>query len=205
MGMFVEVNPYNPDDRIINQVILTLQKGGVIIYPTDSVYGIGCDISHPKAVEKICKIRGLDVSKTNLTFICQNISQIQQYTKSIPNNFFKIIKKNTPGPFTFILPAQQKISKSFKNKRKTIGVRVIDNEIVENILCGLRRPLLSLSLKENETDDYITDPYEIYEEFQKQVDFVIDGGIGNHEPSTVVDMSNNEIEIIRQGSGDLIL
>lgn len=201
--MFVEINPYNPDTRIIDRVVEQLVKGGVIVYPTDGVYGLGCDINKPKSVEKICSIRGLDVSKTQLTVICKDIAQIQQYAKEIPNWAFKIIKRNTPGPFTFIVEAHHSVSKTFKNKRKTLGVRIIDNKIVEDILDRLERPLLSLSLKTDDTIEYLTDPFEIYETYQHQVDFVIDGGFGSHQPSTVVDLTGNEPEIIREGAGEL--
>ena len=201
----LSIHPDNPEGRKIRQVVETLERGGVIIYPTDTVYGLGCDIMNAKAVEKICRIRGLDARKANLTFICQNIGQLAIYTLPIGNQVFKMLKRNLPGPFTFILPAGNAVPKVLKNRRKTIGVRIPDNKIAQAILEELGRPILSISLKaEDEILEYLTDPIDIEADLGKQVDLVIDGGIGGNQPSTVVDCTQGEIQIIREGVGELI-
>lgn len=201
----LSIHPDNPEGRKIKQVAETLERGGVIVYPTDTVYGLGCDIMNTKAVEKICRIRGLDARKANLTFICQNIGQLAIYTQPIGNQVFKMLKRNLPGPFTFILPAGSAVPKVLKNRRKTIGVRIPDNKIAQAILAELGRPILSISLKaEDEILEYLTDPIDIEEDLGKQVDLVIDGGIGGNQPSTVVDCTQGEIQVIREGVGELV-
>jgi len=203
--MFLEIHPDNPDKRKIKQVIATLEKGGVIIYPTDSVYGLGCDILNQKAVGRICKIRKINPEKANLTFICKDIKQLSQYVYQIDNQLFKVLKNNLPGPFTFIFKANKEVPRHFKNKRKTIGVRVPNNPIALTILEELGRPILSISLQGDESDDeFPIHPSLIYDDFQNLVDIVIDGGIGNDEPSTIVDCSDGGIEIIREGKGELV-
>ena len=202
--MLLKINPQNPDVRKIKMTAESLEKGGVIIYPTDSVYGLGCDIFNQKAVEKICRIRSINPEKANLTFICKDIKQLSQYVYQIDNELFRVLKNNLPGAFTFIFKANKEVPRHFKNKRKTIGVRVPNNPIALAILEELERPILSISLKgENDDDDFPTDPSLIYDDFQNRVDIVIDGGYGNDEPSTIVDCSNGGIEIIREGKGEL--
>jgi tRNA threonylcarbamoyl adenosine modification protein (Sua5/YciO/YrdC/YwlC family) len=202
--MLLEIHPQNPDERKIKQAVRILQAGGVIIYPTDTVYGIGCDISNAKAVERVCQIRRLDPSKAMLAFICKDIAQAASYATQIDNTIFKIMRKNLPGPFTFILNASKDVPKLFKNKKHTIGVRIPDNKIILRLVEELGNPILTTSLKsDDEILEYFTDPTEIYEDFEHLVDLVIDGGIGGNVPSTLVDCSKGEIEILREGTGVL--
>lgn len=201
--MLLEIHPKNPDQRKIKTVIECLQDGGTIIYPTDTVYGIGCDITKSKAIEKICQIKGIKSQKANLSFICQDLRHIADYTLPFSKSIYKMMNRNLPGPFTFILKGNNQLPKLFK-KKKTVGIRVPDNPIALAIVDALGNPLLSSSLKiEDEISEYLTDPYEIYEEFGKLVDIVIDGGFGDNRVSTVVDCTNNEVEIIREGKGTL--
>lgn len=204
--MFLKINPDNPEGRKIKQVIDVLKEGGIIIYPTDTVYGLGCDIFNQKAVERICRLRGLQPEKAMLSFICHNLSQVAEFAFQIDNNIFKVLKKNLPGPFTFVLKSNNQVPKLFKNRKRTIGVRIPKNKIVETIVAELGHPILSISLKsDDEILEYFTDPEDIYEDFKKLVDLVIDGGIGTNIPSTVVDCTDSEPVIIREGAGQLEL
>lgn len=203
--MLLKVNPDNPEGRKISQVAKILRDGGVIIYPTDTVYGLGCDIFNPKAVERICRLRGLKPEKAMLSFICKDISQIAEYAFQIDNDVFKTLKRNLPGPFTFVLKSNNQVPKLFKNRKRSIGVRIPDNRIAQAIVEDLGRPILSLSLKsDDEILEYFTDPIDIYDDFKKLTDVVIDGGMGANIPSTVVDCMGDEIVILRQGAGELI-
>lgn len=203
--MLLRINPDNPEGRKINQVVDILKEGGVIVYPTDTVYGLGCDIFNPKAVERICRLRGLKPEKAMLSFICKDISQIAEYAFQIDNEIFKILKRNLPGPFTFVLKSNNQVPKLFKNRKRSIGVRIPDNRIAQAIVEELGRPILSLSLKsDDEILEYFTDPIDIFDDFKKLTDVVIDGGIGSNVPSTVVDCMGDEIVVIRQGAGELI-
>ncbi len=203
--MLLKINPDNPEGRKISQVANILRDGGVIIYPTDTVYGLGCDIFNPKAVERICRLRGLKPEKAMLSFICKDISQIAEYAFQIDNDVFKTLKRNLPGPFTFVLKSNNQVPKLFKNRKRSIGVRIPDNRIAQAIVEDLGRPILSLSLKsDDEILEYFTDPIDIFDDFKKLTDVVIDGGIGANVPSTVVDCMGDEIIIIRQGAGELI-
>ncbi len=198
--MLISINPDNPENRKIEQVVEELSRGGVIIYPTDTVYGLGCDIFQAKSIERICRLRKLDVAKANLTIICKDIAQLSSYTKQLENVIFKVIKKNTPGPFTFVLKSGNEIPKIFKNRRKTIGVRIPANKIAQSIIEELGHPILSISLKsEDEILEYFTDPTEIYDDFQKLVDLVVDGGMGKNVPSAIIDCSEGDINILREG------
>jgi len=198
--MLISLNKDNPESRKLDKVVETLEKGGVIIYPTDTVYGLGCDIFQPKSIERICRIRKMDISKAYLTIICKDIAQVSQYTKQIDNSTFKILKKNTPGPFTFVLKSGNEIPKIFKIRRKTVGVRIPDNKIAQSIIEKLGHPILSISLKsDDEILEYFTDPSEIHDDYEKLVDIVIDGGIGKNVPSAVVDCSEDSIIILREG------
>ncbi|HMQ62680.1 MAG TPA: L-threonylcarbamoyladenylate synthase [Flavilitoribacter sp.] len=202
--MLLRIHPDNPEQRKINQVIETMQAGGVIIYPTDTVYGLGCDILQPRAVDKICAIRGLDPNKAMLTMICKDISQVAAYAQQIDNQVYRILRKHLPGPFTFVLKAGRLAPKVFHNRKNTIGFRIPDNPIAQAIVDTLGRPILSASLKsDDEILEYFTDPEDIFRDFQKIVDIVIDGGIGNNVPSTIVDCTGDEPEIIREGAGTL--
>lgn len=203
--MLLKINPDNPEGRKIRQVAETLENGGVIIYPTDTVYGLGCDIFNQKAVERICRLRGLKPEKAMLSFICADIRQVAEYAFQIENEVFKMLKRNLPGPFTFVLKSNNKVPKLFKNRKRSIGIRIPDNNIAQSIIQELGRPILSLSLKsDDEILEYFTDPLDIYDDFKKLVDIVVDGGVGSNEPSTVVDCMGDEIAILRQGARELI-
>jgi len=202
--MLLELHSQNPSARKVQLVANTLVKGGVIIYPTDSVYGLGCDIFNQKAVARICQIRRIDPAKANLTFICKDIQQLSKYVYQIDNQLFRLLKDNVPGAFTFIFKANKEVPRHFKNRRKTIGVRVPNNPIALAILEELGRPILSISLKsDDEEEDFIVDPSLIHDDFQKRVDIVIDGGMGSDEPSTIVDCTTDDYEILREGKGVL--
>ncbi|MEY3437303.1 MAG: hypothetical protein RL335_1759 [Bacteroidota bacterium] len=198
--MLLEVHPKNPQLRHIQTITECLSAGGVIIYPTDTVYGFGCDIFHPKAVERICRIKKIDPAKANLSFICHDLSDLSKYAKSISTPTFRLLKKHIPGAFTFILPASKEVPKILKSKKDTIGLRVPDNLIAQTILKTLGHPILSSSLPGEMVEEY-TDPEQIYEVFGKQVDIVVNAGIGGMEYSTIVDLTNEEHEIVRQGKG----
>lgn len=202
--MLLKINPDNPAGRKIQQVVEVLEKGGIIIYPTDTVYGLGCDINHSKAVEKICRLRGLDAKKAMLAMICKDISQISAFTTQIDNPIFRMLKKNLPGPFTFVLKAATSVPKMFKNRKKTIGVRVPNHHVPIAIVEALGRPILTTSLKsDDEILEYFTDPEDIYDDFKKIVDIVIDSGPGGNHPSTVVDCTDDKPVVIRLGAGVL--
>lgn len=202
--MIFTIHPENPDSRKIEQVAAILRNGGIIIYPTDTVYAIGCDINSKEAVEKVCRLRKLDPSKAMLTMMCKDISQVAEYAAQIDTPVFKLLRRNLPGPFTMILPAGSKTPKLFINKKKTIGIRIPDNPIVQALIEAMGRPLLTASLKlDDDIVEYITDPTELHDLFEQQVDAVVDGGIGGHEPSTLVDCTGQEAVIIRQGVGVL--
>lgn len=198
--MFIHIHPDNPQPRLIKQVAECLLDGGIIAYPTDTIYGLGCDIFQPKAVEKICRIKGVDPAKAQLSFICRDLSHLSDYTKSIDTPLYRVMKHYLPGPFTFILPASKQVPKILQNKKSTIGLRVPDNEICRHILDVLDHPLLSASLPGEMVEDY-TDPEIINEKLGEQVDFVIDGGIGGMIPSTVVDCTTDNWTVIREGLG----
>jgi len=202
--MLVKLFNENPNPRDIRKVVDVLRDGGLIIYPTDTVYGLGCDITNSKAVEKVARIKGVKVEKSNFSFICSDFSHLSVYTKPIPNTIFKLIKKNLPGPFTFILEASNNVPKYFKGKKKTVGIRIPDNNIIREIVAELGNPILSTSIHdEDEILEYTTDPELIYEKYQDIADVVIDGGYGELIPSTIVDCSEDEIKIVREGKGIL--
>lgn len=202
--MLIELHSENPNRRDIKQIVNTLEKGGIIIYPTDTVYGIGCDIFQPKAVERICRIRGLDPVKARLSFICSDIKQVAEYAHQIDNEVFRLMKQHLPGPFTFVLRSNNKVPKLFKNKKRTIGVRIPDNNVVQALVETLGRPILTASLKsDDEILEYFTDAYDIHEDFGNLVDVVIDGGVGGNVPSTVVDCTVFPPEVLREGAGEL--
>ena len=204
--MLLKINDQNPEGRKIRQAVEILRKGGIIIYPSDSVYALGCDIFQQKAVNRICQLRGLNPAKARLSFICKDISEVAEYTPQIDNQVFKLLRKNVPGAFTFVLKSGNKVPKILKNKRKTIGIRIPNHNIVQAIIEELGGPMLSTSLKsDDEILEYFTDAEDIYDDFKKQVDLVIDGGIGGNMPSTVVDCTDFPPEIIREGLGDLLL
>ncbi len=199
--MLLAIHPKNPQERLLKQVTDSLKNGSIIIYPTDTIYGFGCDIFHPKAIERICRIKNIDPSKAQLSFICQDLSHLSDYTKSIDTPLYRMLKNHLPGPYTFILPASKQVPKILKSKKDTIGLRVPDNVICSEILRTLGNPILSTSLPGEMVEEY-TDPEIIYEKFGKMVDFVIDGGPGGVTPSTVVDCTTDDWAVIRQGLGE---
>lgn len=200
----IKINPEKPQEKEIEKVVKVLKDGGVIIYPTDTVYALGCDIYQNKAVEQIARLKKLDPEKALFTFICTDISDISSYVLPIPNSVFKTIKKLIPGPYTFVLNANNNVPKILKQNRKTIGIRVADNNITREIIRQLGNPLLSSSLidENNDITEYYTDPQDIYNEYKNKVDLIIDGGYGNVVPSTILDCTTNEIKLIRQGAGE---
>lgn len=200
--MIVEIHPQNPQERLIRKVADVLREGGVIIYPTDTVYGLGCDIFQPKAVERICRIKGIDPQKANLSFVCSDLSDLSKYAKAISTPQYRFIKQYIPGPFTFILPASREVPKILKSRKDTIGLRVPNHRITHAIAAALGHPILSSSLPGEMVEEY-TDPELIHEKFEKLVDLVVDGSIGGMEYSTIVDMTSEEPEIVRQGAGIL--
>lgn len=199
--MLLSLHPQNPQERLLRQIADCLKSGGIIIYPTDTIYGLGCDIYQPKAVERICKIKNVDPQKAQLTFICRDLSHLSDYTKSIDTPLYRVLKNHLPGPYTFILPASKQVPKILKSKKDTIGLRVPDNVICSAILTTLGNPILSASLPGEMVEEY-TDPGIIYEKFGKLVDYVINGGPGGIVPSTVVDCTSDEWTVTRQGLGE---
>ncbi|MCW3071375.1 MAG: Threonylcarbamoyl-AMP synthase [Bacteroidetes bacterium] len=202
--MLLRINPTKPNYDEIAQVVTCLRDGGVVIYPTDTVYGIGCDITRQRAVERVCKLKGIQPEKANFSFICSDLSHLSDYTKPIDTTTFKLMKKALPGPFTFILEANNSVPKLFRSNKKTVGIRVPDNQICLEMVKQLGNPVMSTSVHDDdEIIEYTTDPDLIYEKYKNLVDIVIAGGFGNNEPSTVVDCSSGNFTIIRQGLGVL--
>lgn len=201
-AMLIKIYNENPNTREIDKVVSALQDGGIVIYPTDTLYAFGCDALNVRAVEKICNLKGINPEKSNLSIICNDLSIISEYAK-VDTPTFKLMKRNLPGPFTFILPTTSSLPKIYK-KKKTVGIRVPDNKIIREIVIRLGNPVLSTSIiNENDEIEYITNPELIHEKWQDFADIVIDGGIGGIEPSTVIDCSTGEHDIIRQGKGEL--
>ena len=203
LTMLIQIHPDNPQPRLIKQVAECLKDGGVIIYPTDTIYGLGCDINQHKGIERICKIKNVDPQKAQLSFICRDLSHLSDYTKPIDTPLYRMLKSYLPGPYTFILPASKQVPKILQSKKSTVGLRVPDNIICQHILDELGNPILSASLPGDMEEEY-TDPEVMQENFGDKVDFVIDGGIGSMVPSTVVDCTTDEWTIIRQGKGEFI-
>lgn len=191
--------PDNPEPRKIAQVVEILRNGGVIIYPTDTIYAFGCDINNPKAVERICRIKEIDPKKSHLSFICSDLGELSNYVKPIDNSVFRDMKANLPGPFTYILNANNTVPKLFKNKKKTVGIRIPNNNIALELVRQLGNPILSSSVKNDDDDilEYFTDAFEIHEKYENLVEVVIDGGVGGSDGSTIVDCTGNEPIIVR--------
>ncbi len=201
--MLVKIYPENPNPREVDRVIKVLRDGGLIIYPTDTVYAIGCDALNVRAVERICKMKGVNPQKSNLSIICSDFSNLSEYAR-VSNAAYKLMKRNLPGPFTFILPTSSRLPKIYKD-RKEVGVRVPDNNIILTLVRALGNPILTMSVHDDdEVVEYSTDPELIHEKYQQEVDLVIDGGYGTLEPSTVVSCLDDDFEIVRQGKGELI-
>jgi tRNA threonylcarbamoyl adenosine modification protein (Sua5/YciO/YrdC/YwlC family) len=200
--MLLKIYPENPDKRKIETVLECLRNGGVIIYPTDTVYSMGCDMMQQKAVERVAAIKGMKADKANFSIVCSDLSHISDYTKPFSTEIYKLMKKSLPGPFTFILDANNKIPRIFQNRKKTIGIRVPDNPIIRMLVEEYGNPIISTSIyDDDEILEYTTDPELIHENNINIVDIVIDGGYGGNIPSTVVDCTGNEIEVIRHGKG----
>lgn len=202
--MLIKIHPENPDQRNLTQVINVLKKGGVIIYPTDTVYAFACDINSKSAVEKICQLRGIKPEKANFSIVCKDLSELTDFAKQLDNSIFRLMKKVLPGPYTFILNASKKSPGIFRKSKKTIGIRIPNNKIALAIVELLGNPIMTASLKDNdEVIEYTTDPELIHENTKKEVDLVINGGFGKNAPSTIIDCSSGEPEVIREGLGSI--
>lgn len=203
--MLIRINPDNMDDRRIFQVVNCLQNGGVIIYPTDTVYTLGCDLTHRDAYEKVCKLKDIKSNKANFSIVCYDLSHITDFTMNVPTPVYKAMKRMLPGPYTFILNGNNHLSKIYGYNKKTIGIRVPDNPIARAIVDALGAPILSASIKNEDTVlEYITEPEEIYEIYEKHVDIVIDGGTGGNIPSTIIDYTGKEPVLVREGLGEFV-
>lgn len=203
MAQFIKIYNDNPNESAIKKVVEVLRNGGIVIYPTDTVYGMGCDITNTKALERVAQLKGIKLEKANLSFICYDLSHISDYVRQIDTPTFKLLKRALPGPYTFILPGNNDLPKVFKSK-KTVGIRVPDNNIIRSIVNQLGNPIISTSIHDDDALlEYSTDPELIFEKWQRQVDLVIDGGYGAVTPSTVIDLSGNIPEIIREGKGSI--
>jgi tRNA threonylcarbamoyl adenosine modification protein (Sua5/YciO/YrdC/YwlC family) len=198
--MLINVHPVNPQPRLIKQIVDCLKSGGIIVYPTDTIYGLGCDIFQPAAIEKICQLKNLNPLKAQLSFICKDLSHLSDFTKNIDTPLFRTLKSHLPGPFTFILPASKQVPKLLQTKKSTIGIRIPDNEICKQILEALGNPIISTTLPGEFVEDY-TDPEIIQQNIGHKVDLIVDGGIGGTEPSTIVDCSTDDWQVVRQGMG----
>jgi tRNA threonylcarbamoyl adenosine modification protein (Sua5/YciO/YrdC/YwlC family) len=200
----LKIHPVNPEVRKIKNVVEVLRGGGVIIYPTDTIYGIGCDLMNRKAVERVCHVMGIKPNKLDLSFICNDLSHISEYVRRIDTPIFKLLKKALPGPYTFILESSSKVPKILDVNKKTVGIRIPDHNIPRFIVKELGNPLITSSIKDDDRiKAYTTDPEEIFEDFKNLVDIVIDGGPGNNLPSTVVDCTGNELVVVREAAGDI--
>jgi tRNA threonylcarbamoyl adenosine modification protein (Sua5/YciO/YrdC/YwlC family) len=204
--VLLRINPDNIDDRLIWQVVNCLRKGGVIIYPTDTVYTLGCDLTHRDAYEKVCRIKGIKPNKANFSIICYDLSHITDFTMSVPTPTYKLMRRLLPGPYTFILNGNNNLSKIYGYNKKTVGIRVPDNTIARAIVDELGAPILSASIKNADTIlEYITDPNELYEAYESIVDIVIDGGPGGNIASTVIDYTGKEPVVVREGAGEFVV
>jgi tRNA threonylcarbamoyl adenosine modification protein (Sua5/YciO/YrdC/YwlC family) len=203
LAEFIKIYEENPNPKEINRVVQVLRKGGLIIYPTDTVYGLGCDITNTKALEKIARIKGIKLAKANWSFICPDLSNLSDYVRQIDTATFKILKRALPGPYTFILPGNNNLPKDFK-KKKTVGIRVPDNAIIQALVVALGNPIVSTSIRDDDDVlEYTTDPELIFEKWENLVDVVIDGGYGGNVASTIIDLSDGYPEVVREGKGSL--
>ena len=202
--MLLQIHPKNPNPRHIKMILECLNDDGVIIFPTDTIYGIGCSINSSKAFGRIAQIKGVRKEKANFSFIFHDLSMLSQFTKPISNDLYKLMKRNLPGPFTFIVEANNNIPKLFQSKKKTIGIRIPEQPIITNIVRELGSPIMTTSiLDEDEISGFLTDPEEIYDRYKDRVDLILDGGYGDNQESTIVDCTDNDIVVLRQGKGVL--
>ncbi|HEY0065843.1 MAG TPA: L-threonylcarbamoyladenylate synthase [Flavisolibacter sp.] len=199
--MLIHIHPDNPQPRLIRQAAEVLRNGGIIVYPTDTIYGLGCDIFNHKAVERICRIKGVDPAKAQLSFVCYDLSHLSEYASQLSTPVYRNLRQYLPGPYTFILGASRQVPKILKTKKDTVGLRIPGNEIAREIVRELGNPILSASLPGEQVEDY-TDPDVIHDRFEKLVDLVIDGGIGGTVPSTIVDYTSGEAVVVREGAGE---
>ena len=203
MATFIKLYNDNPNQKQIDRVVKILRNGGIIIYPTDTVYGLGCDITNMKALEKIALIKGIKLEKANFSLVCNDLSHLSDYVKQIDSPTFKLLKRALPGPYTFILPGSNNLPKAFK-KRKTVGIRIPDNNIARALVTSLGRPIVSTSIRDDDDVlEYTTDPELIFEKWNHLVDIVIDGGYGGNYASTIIDLTDGYPEVIREGKGSL--
>lgn len=203
MSELIKIYNQNPNPREIEKVVNVLKNGGLIIYPTDTVYGLGCDISNNKALEKIAKLKNIKIDKADFSFICYDLSNLSVYVKQIDKSTYKILKRALPGPYTFILQGSNNLPKAFK-KKKTVGIRIPDNNIIREIVKELGNPIITTSIRDDDDlIEYTTDPELIFEKWGAKVDMVIDGGYGDNIPSTIIDLTKDEVEIVREGKGDI--
>jgi len=203
MAQFIKIYEDKPSEAAIDKVVKVLKEGGLVIYPTDTVYGLGCDITNSRALERIAKIKGIKLEKANFSFVCSGLSNLSDYVKQIDTSTFKILKRALPGPYTFILPGNNNLPKEFK-KKTTVGIRIPDNAIALEIVRKLGNPIVSTSIyDEDDVIEYTTDPELIFEKWQNIVDVVIDGGYGDNQPSTIIDLSGYEPVVVREGKGDV--
>jgi tRNA threonylcarbamoyl adenosine modification protein (Sua5/YciO/YrdC/YwlC family) len=202
--LLLKIHPDNPDERNLQKVVDCLKNGGIVICPTDTVYTLCCDIYKPKSIDRICKIKKIKIEKANFSFICSDLSHLSDFTKHVETSIFKVMRKALPGPFTFILEASKNVPKLFQSNKKTVGIRIPNNNICIEIVRQLENPIMSTSIyDDDDVIEYSTDPELIHEKYKDIVDIIIDGGYGNNVPSTILDCTNGEIEIIRQGLGKL--
>jgi tRNA threonylcarbamoyl adenosine modification protein (Sua5/YciO/YrdC/YwlC family) len=202
--MLVTIHPDNPQENKLDEAVRCLRSGGVIIYPTDTIYAIGCDINHQKAVERMAKIKGVKMEQANFSLVCYDLSHLSSYAKQLDTSTFKLMKRALPGPFTFILPASKEVPRLFTSKKKTIGIRVPDNDIARSLVLKLGNPIVSTSVRDDdEVLEYTTDPELIHERYKDLVDMVVSSGFGNNIASTIFDCTGEEPVIIRQGAGEV--
>ncbi|MDC7997916.1 L-threonylcarbamoyladenylate synthase [Gilvibacter sediminis] len=203
MATFLKIYPENPNPKQVAQAVEIIRQGGLVIYPSDTVYALGCDINNKSALEKVARIKGVKLEKANFSFVCRDLSHLSDFVKQIDTSTFKLLKRALPGPYTFILPAGNNLPSAFK-KKKEVGIRVPDNSIAQALIEQLGNPIISTSIRdEDEIIEYTTDPELIYEKWQDQVDLVIDGGYGGNVASTIIDLTSGEPELIREGKGSL--
>lgn len=202
----LKIHPLNPEMRKINRVVDVLRKGGIVVYPTDTIYGIGCDLVNRKSIERLCRVMDIKPNKLDLSFICNDLTHISEYVKNLQTPVFKVLKKSLPGPFTFILESSSKVPKILDVTKKTVGIRIPNHNIPRTLVAELGNPLITSSIKDDDKiKEYTTDPEEIYEDFKNLVDIVIDGGAGGNVPSTVIDCTGDGLVLVRQGLGEIDL